>query len=239
MVRNIAVIGGSGAIGSAMVRLLASRYDAARITAFSRSAMKPALSNVTCHRLDYQDEDALAESAAIAANGTSLDLVFVATGILHEGQMMPEKAMKEVSAASLHRLFEVNTILPALFLKHFSPLLNRDQQSVFACLSARVGSISDNRLGGWHAYRASKAALNMIIKNAAIETARRNKQAVIVGMHPGTVDSGLSAPFQRSVPEGQLFSPEKSAAHMLSVLETLSPEQSGGCFAWDRQEIAP
>jgi len=135
--------------------------------------------------------------------------------------------------------WKINTFIPALMAKHFIPRLNLDRQSIFAALSARVGSISDNRLGGWYAYRASKTALNMIIKNAAIETARRNKKAIIVGLHPGTVDSSLSKPFQRNVPDEKLFAPMRSAQDLLKVLDDLNPEQSGRCFAWDGQEVKP
>ena len=166
-------------------------------------------------------------------------MVIVATGILHDGELMPEKSQKELSAEKFHRLFEINTIVPALVAKHFIPKLNREKRSVFAALSARVGSISDNQLGGWYAYRASKAALNMIIKNAAIEISRRNKKAIIVGLHPGTVDSNLSKPFQGNVPDGKLFTPKYSVQKLLVILTTLTSKQSGKCFAWDGKEILP
>ncbi|NBR34275.1 MAG: short-chain dehydrogenase [Rhodobacteraceae bacterium] len=120
---------------------------------------------------------------------------------------------------------------------HYLPLLPRDRRGVFAALSARVGSISDNQLGGWYAYRASKAALNMILKNAAIEAARRYKLSVVVGLHPGTVDSSLSKPFQGNVREGKLFGPEYAADHLIRVIDNLTPDQSGKCFAWDGSEI--
>lgn len=126
---------------------------------------------------------------------------------------------------------------PALVAKHFLPLLARDRKSVFAALSARVGSISDNQLGGWHAYRASKAALNMLLRTFAIELARRNPRAVCVGLHPGTVDTGLSAPFQANVPEGKLFTPDFAAARLLEVVDRLKPDDSGHVFAWDGQLI--
>ena len=138
---------------------------------------------------------------------------------------------------NFEHLFQINTIGPALVAKYFLPKLNRNSRSVFAVLSARVGSIADNRLGGWYAYRASKAALNMIIKNASIEIARKNKQAIVVCLHPGTVDSLLSKPFQSNVPDGKLFSPEFSAGKLLSVVDNLSPDQSGGIVGWDGEPI--
>ncbi len=227
---NIAILGASGAIGSAFTKLLYEKYPNASLFAFYRNG---------AHSIDYSSEYSLAEAAEIATKEKSLDLVIVANGILHDEQLMPEKSLRDLSAEKFHRIFEVNTITPALIAKHFLPKLNKEQPSIFAALSARVGSISDNQLGGWHAYRASKAALNMIIKNAAIEVGRRNKQAIIVGLHPGTVDSDLSKPFQGNVADGKLFTPEYSVEKLLEVLKNLSPEQTGKCFAWDGKEILP
>ncbi|WP_169566413.1 SDR family NAD(P)-dependent oxidoreductase [Sneathiella limimaris] len=228
--KNIAVIGGSGAIGSSMAKLLIEKYPAAKVSSFSRNGEYP---------IDYSCEDSLAEAAYRASKNLPLDMVFVANGILHEGDIMPEKSLRELTAEKFHRIFEVNTVTPALIAKYFLPKLNKEGPSRFAVLSARVGSVSDNRLGGWYAYRSSKAALNMIIKNAAIEIGRKNRQAIIVGLHPGTVDSDLSKPFQSNVPADKLFTPEYSAGKLLSVLDSLKPENSGKCFAWDGEEIFP
>lgn len=227
---NIAILGASGAIGSAFTKLLSQRYPNASMFVFSRNGQ---------YSIDYSREESLAEAAELAAKEKPLDLVIVANGILHDGDLMPEKSLRDLSAEKFHRIFEVNTITPALIAKYFLPKLNKKQPSIFAALSARVGSISDNQLGGWYAYRASKAALNMIIKNAAIEMGRRNKQAIIVGLHPGTVDSDLSKPFQGNVADEKLFTPEYSAGRLLEVLENLSPEQTGKCFAWDGKEVLP
>ena len=134
-------------------------------------------------------------------------------------------------------LFKVNAIGPANVAKAFLPRMRRGSKTVFAALSARVGSIGDNRLGGWVSYRSSKAALNMILKTLSIEHARRFPEAVIAGLHPGTVDSSLSAPFQRRVPEGKLFSPAQSVGYLLTVIDRLAPEDSGGFFAWDGTAI--
>ncbi len=164
--------------------------------------------------------------------------MIVATGILQGDGIAPEKSSRELSADGLARYFAVNTIGPALVAKHFLPLLSRGP-AVFAALSARVGSIGDNRLGGWYGYRASKAALNMIVRTLAIELARTRPEAVCIALHPGTVDTGLSQPFQRGVPPGQLFTPQRSAEALLDVLAGLTPADSGGCFAWDGQRIAP
>ena len=227
---NIAILGASGAIGSAFTKCLSQEHPNASIFAFSRNGQ---------HRIDYSREDSLAEAAELAAKEKPLDLVIVANGILHDEGLMPEKSLRDLSAEKFHRVFEANTITPALIAKYFLPKLNRKQPSIFAALSARVGSISDNQLGGWYAYRASKAALNMMIKNAAIEVGRRNKQAIIIGLHPGTVDSDLSKPFQGNVADGKLFTPEYSAEKLLDVIKRLTPEETGRCFAWDGKEVLP
>ena len=231
--QNIAIIGASGAIGSAFVTLVSKKYPNASLYAFSRKAQ------YGIHPSDYSSEESIAAAAELASKYLPLDLVIIANGILHDGNMMPEKSLKELSSENFHHVFEVNTIAPALIAKYFLPKLNKEKSSIFAALSARVGSISDNQLGGWYAYRASKSALNMIIKNAAIEIGRQNKQAIIVGLHPGTVDSSLSKPFQNRVPGKKLFTPEYSTRKLLDVLEHLTPEQTGQCFAWDGGSILP
>jgi NAD(P)-dependent dehydrogenase (short-subunit alcohol dehydrogenase family) len=135
--------------------------------------------------------------------------------------------------------FAINAAGPAQIARLLLPAMPRDRRTLFAALSARVGSISDNRLGGWHSYRASKAALNMLIRCLAIEQARSHPQAVCVALHPGTVDTGLSKPFQAGVKPDQLFAPAKAAGHLLAVLDALAPSQSGRLFAWDGKELTP
>lgn len=193
----------------------------------------------TVHRLsrsgsgfDLEDEASIAAAASEVARGPTPTLVFVATGVLRDGQT-PERSYRAMTPEHLMRDFRINTVGPALIAKHFLPLLPRDRRAVFATLSARVGSISDNRLGGWHAYRASKAALNMILKTLAIEMARSHPQTIVAGLHPGTVDTGLSVPFQKGVAPEKLFDARYSAEQLLSVLETLGPADSGRVFAWD------
>ncbi len=224
--KNIAIIGG-GAIATAFKSVLSTAHPNAMLHQFSQG-----LGNI-----NYNDEGSI--QAAAASIAQPIDIVIAATGFLHDEETMPEKALRDLTAENMQKLFFANTIVPSLVAKHFIPRLNTERASIFAALSARIGSISDNRIGGWYAYRASKSALNMVIKNAAIEVARRNKHAVIVGLHPGTVDSALSAPFQGNVPEGKLFSAAYSAQRLWEVLEGLTPAQSGGCFAWDGEEIAP
>ena len=165
-------------------------------------------------------------------------ITIVATGALAFGDgAPPEKTLRAIDADRMAGLLAVNTIGPALVAKHVLPLLPRDRRTVFACLSARVGSISDNRLGGWHSYRASKAALNMLVRDFAIEMRRTHPQAIVVALHPGTVDTALSHTFQRNLPEGQLTSPAQAAGHLLQVIDALTPQDSGGFFAWDGSAI--
>ena len=232
-----AVIGAGGAIGRALTSLLAEDGRFEVVFALSRQPSKAVPVSVVPGAIDLGDEASIA--AAAAATEGPLDLVLIATGMLHENERGPEKALRELDGAWLARSFAVNAIGPALALKSFTPLLRRDGRSVVAALSARVGSVSDNRLGGWYGYRASKAALNMIVRCAAIELARSRPDTICVGLHPGTVDSGLSRPFQSAVPEGKLFQPSVAAGRLLGVLEGLTPSQSGRCFAWDGTEIAP
>lgn len=214
-------------------------YTDAKVHAFSRSQKKSDAENIVNHTINYNDEVSIQQAASQASKEAPLDIVIVATGILFDGNITPEKSLRELSAKKFLRLFEVNTILPALIAKHFLPKLNKQDRSIFAALSARVGSVSDNKLGGWYSYRASKSGLNMIIKNAAIEINRQNKNAIIVGLHPGTVDSNLSKPFQGNVPDGKLFTPDYSVKRLLDVLGNLTPESSGRCFSWDGKEVQP
>lgn len=220
------VIGASGGIGSAMVKALKASDHYAAVHALSRSGTG----------LDLTDEASVAEAARVLAEGPSPSLIFVATGVLHHGQE-PERTYKAMTAEHLLRDYQVNTVGPAMVARHFLPLLPRDRRAIFAALSARVGSIGDNRLGGWHSYRASKAALNMILKNLAIELARTHPQAVVAGLHPGTVDTALSVPFQKGVAADKLFTADYSAGRMLAVLDGLTPADSGGVFAWDGARI--
>ena len=235
---NVAVIGASGAIGSEFVRQLAGDDRVERVRAFARSPLELPEGKTVTGTIDICDADSVARAADTLEADEKLDLVVLATGILHSGAaIQPEKSLRDIDPAAMTELFNVNAIGPANVAKAFLPHMRRSSKTVFAALSARVGSIGDNRLGGWVSYRSSKAALNMILKTLSIEHARRFPEAVIAGLHPGTVDSALSAPFQRRVPDGKLFSPSQSVAYMLSVIDRLTPADSGGCFAWDGTSI--
>ena len=233
------VFGSSGSIGNALVLLLAEKYPKAIIYSVSRFKKDYTQKNISHLCVDYFDEVDLQTVAQTTTKSGPLDLVLVSNGMLHNDTIKPEKSLKDISIENLQISFKINTTLPALLLKHFMPALNRKDKSIFAVLSARVGSISDNRLGGWYGYRASKSALNMMIKTASIEAKRSNKSAIVVGLHPGTVDSELSKPFQKNISPEKVMLPNKSAEHLLSVLSSLSCKDSGKCFAWDGEEILP
>jgi NAD(P)-dependent dehydrogenase (short-subunit alcohol dehydrogenase family) len=232
------VFGAGGGIGSAVVASLADSPQVAGICAFTGSRPAPAHPKVVSHRFDLEDEASIAAAARLSAEAGPVHLVVVATGLLHQGDdFRPEKTWRELTAKSLARSFAINAIGPALIARHFLDLLPRGEKSVFAALSARVGSIGDNRLGGWYSYRASKAALHMLMRTCAIELARRNPAAVCVALHPGTVDTPLSRPFQAGVPSGSLFTPEHAAGCLLGVINSLSATDSGNAFAWDGTRI--
>ncbi len=232
------MFGASGGIGAALASALCNRDDVAEVYAASRSGDVPVHVKAVPLAFDLADEASIAAAAARMGASGPIDLAIVATGILHRADGGgPEKSWRALEAGALAELYAVNAIGPAMIARHVLPLLPRDRRAVFAALSARVGSIGDNRLGGWHAYRASKAALNMLVRNFAIELARTNRQAIAVSLHPGTVDSGLSRPFQKGVSAERLFGPADAAGHLLQVIDGLQPADSGGLFAWDGAAI--
>ena len=220
------IIGASGGIGRALADAIAARGDP--VDRLSRATTPP---------LDLTDEASIARAAEHLAASAPYARLIVATGILHTASGGPEKSWRQLDAAQLAQVFAVNAIGPALVARHFLPLLA--PKATLAFLSARVGSISDNRLGGWYGYRASKAALNQIVRTLAIDLARTRPQTICVALHPGTVDTPLSAPFQRNVPAGQLFTPGHCAAALLGVIDALTPDDSGQLIDWAGERIAP
>jgi len=211
------VIGAAGGIGAALAGAITTSGRFSDVLALSRAGDPP---------LDLLDEASVAAAAErLGALGAPPRLIFDATGFLHDDRFRPEKSWRELDPAHLAHAFAVNAAGPALLMKHLLPHLPRDGKAVFATLSARVGSISDNRIGGWYAYRASKAALNQLVRCAAIELARTRKNAVCVALHPGTVDTGLSAPFAKAGLD--VRPPKAAAADLLAVIDVLTPERSG------------
>ncbi len=245
---NVVVNGASRGIGLAFARTLLGDVSVERVFATARRGASDEslaeLASAGDGRLLNLDMDVTVEAsvaaaaAAVAAESDRIDLIINCAGVLHDGaSVQPEKRLADVTPASLERSFAVNAIGPLLIAKHFHGLLPRDDRAVFASLSARVGSIGDNRLGGWYGYRASKAAQNMITRNLSIELRRRARGVICVALHPGTVDTGLSRPFQGNVSEDALFSPDRAARQLLSVIDGLGAEANGGFFAWDAQPI--
>lgn len=224
------VIGASGGIGAALVEALRDEdiYDV--VHALSRSGDTP---------IDIEDEASIAAAAARIAAGPAPSLVIVATGLLHRGERMPEKSYRELDPDWLATTLRVNAIGPALIAKHILPIMPKQGRCVFAVLSARIGSISDNRLGGWYGYRMAKAAANQLVRTLSIEDKRRNDRGIIVGLHPGTVDTGLSKPFQANVRPGTLFTPDRAASQLLDVIDGLKAPDSGRLFDFEGTEIGP
>ena len=224
------IIGASGGIGGAFEAALIEEGAFEVVHGFARSRSGPQF-------IDLLDEPSIAAAAAHVAKGPPPTLVVVATGLLHAGEAGPEKALRDLDPVWLAQLYAVNAIGPALVAKHFLPIMPKTGRIVFAALSARVGSISDNRLGGWYGYRASKAALNMLVRNLAIEERRRNDRSIVVALHPGTVDTALSRPFQTNVQPGRLFDPERAALQLLDVIEELKVTDCGKLFDFEGAEV--
>ena len=240
MKKTVAIIGSSGAIGNAVSEILLDDDGVEAIYKFSRNDSNENSDRVKNLFLDIEDEQSIKDCIKNLSKDIKFDLVFVATGILHnDNDIFPEKSIRDISQSKLEKVLLVNTIGPALVGKYFIPYLRKDSKSIFAFLSARVGSISDNKLGGWYSYRASKTALNQIIKNFSIEVRRSNPNAIFIGLQPGTVKSFLSKPFEKNVRPENLFTPEYSATKMLEVIDNLSLEDTGKVYAWDGEEIQP
>jgi NAD(P)-dependent dehydrogenase (short-subunit alcohol dehydrogenase family) len=229
------VVGAGGGIGGALARTLAAEGAIVMAVARRRPAGWPQDETHRFAPADVTDEASLARAAAAIGAIGAPGRVIVATGLLHGPGVTPEKSYRALDPAALAQLFAVNATGPALAAKHLLPLMPRDGPHVFAALSARVGSVADNRLGGWYGYRASKAALTMLIRCLAIEHARTRPQGMVVGLHPGTVATALSAPFGGGA--AQRFTPDDAAARLLAVMAGLTPADSGGVFAWDGSPV--
>jgi NAD(P)-dependent dehydrogenase (short-subunit alcohol dehydrogenase family) len=230
------VIGASGGIGSAIADLLASE-GFETVHALSRSGADPGRAGLRAGRIDIESEASIAAAAEQLVEGAPLRFILVATGLLHDAALQPEKTYRALDPEHLLRSFRVNAIGPALVGKHMLPLLPKTGKCVFAVLSARVGSIEDNRLGGWYGYRASKAALNQFVRTFAVELGRQRPETVCVALHPGTVDTALSQPFQAGTRADKVFSPAYSAERLLAVMDVLTAAHTGQFFAWDGQSI--
>jgi NAD(P)-dependent dehydrogenase (short-subunit alcohol dehydrogenase family) len=242
------VVGASGGIGLAATRALLGGDRFERVIGCARrpqdcaalqGLLESARSRLRLRSVDLSAADSIAALGQwLKSERLAPSLVLNAAGVLHDGEeLQPEKRLEDLDPVSLERVFAVNALGPAMLVRHLLPLMPREGKAVLAVISARVGSIGDNRLGGWYAYRASKSALNQFIKTASIEARRRYRNVILLALHPGTTDTGLSAPFQANVPEGQLFSSAFAAERLLEVIEQSGPDDSGGFRAWDGSEI--
>ncbi|GAA6619885.1 SDR family NAD(P)-dependent oxidoreductase [Scytonema sp. NUACC26] len=194
--------------------------------------------HLTCLSMDITDESQIAEVVQkIRGDVTQLHLVINCVGILHDSSLEPEKSLRQINSENLMRYFQVNSIGSVLLAKHLLPLLRHKDRSVFASISAKLGSIGDNQLGGWYGYRASKAALNMFLRTVAIEYGRTSPKTIVVTLHPGTTDTRLSKPFQANVPPEKLFSVERTVTQLLGVIEHLQDNDSGKFFSWDGSQL--
>ena len=233
------VIGASGGLGSAVAQALVNQ-DYAVVTA-SRSAEPPCKEAIQHYRCDYSDESiaqlANEVAALISEHGLRLGRLIICNGVLHNDRVRPERTMKRLQRATMLEVLETNAIVPALCLGAFTDLLAKAPEPKVAVFSARVGSIGDNRLGGWHSYRASKAALNMLLKCAAVELQRLNPKAAVLAFHPGTVDTPMSKPFQRGVPDGKLFTAEFVAGRLVGLLDQLPAGGDLNYLDWDGKPI--
>lgn len=234
------IVGASQGIGLEFVRQFLNRVD--RVYATYRNAdcelFELEHPNLVRLPLDITDEAQIEHAIAKIKSETSeLYYVIHCVGVLHDGTMQPEKSLRHLNTDQLVKYFQINSIGAALLAKHVQPLLKHRDRSILATISAKVGSIADNQIGGWYGYRASKAALNMLMRTTAIEFKRTCPNAIVVTLHPGTTDTRLSKPFQRSVPPEKLFSVDRTVQQLLAVIDKLQEGDSGEFFSWDGSKL--
>lgn len=230
------VLGGGGGLGQALTLELQNQFPDEEIIALSRQPQTGLFDSgkiTYCQIDDYSEDSLSAWVSDFKSGGKQLTGVISTIGMLHDEKTFPEKKLSDITADNLTKLFSVNAIKPLLALKAFLPILDRKNTRFWVQLSAKVGSIEDNYLGGWYAYRSSKAALNMLLKTASVELKRTHKKLSIAAVHPGTTDTDLSKPFQQRISADKLYSPELSAERIVEVVKNLKPEQSGGLWHWD------
>ena len=231
---DILITGGTGGIGHAMVERL-SQLEAVNVHALWHHSPPPELSSrIQWHRADITNEKDIIE---LARKLERVDWIMNTAGKLHSETIQPEKNLQQFEAAAFEEMMRVNTLPTLLLAKHFTHALKHSPSPRLAVLSARVGSISDNRLGGWYSYRCAKAALNMAVKSISIEWQRTMPNSCVVALHPGTTDTPLSKPFQHNVPAGKLFPPHRVASDLIRIIESLTPAQTGQFLAYDGSVI--
>ena len=230
--KTVLVVGASGGIGQAYCQQIAAQFPDVNLIRMARDVSQLVGLDVATQDLsvDLMDESSIETAASSLPEKSEIDLIFIATGWLHDDEHQPEKSFRNLSASQMQKSYQINTFGPALLIKCLLARLNPKHPVVIGVLTARVGSISDNRLGGWYSYRSSKAALNMLLKNFAIECTRLKRSAVLVGLQPGTTDTNLSAPFQRGVSSENLQTVEYTASQLIKVMSVLEPKDSGLLF---------
>ncbi|MBH8575300.1 SDR family NAD(P)-dependent oxidoreductase [Nostocaceae cyanobacterium CENA369] len=244
---NVLIVGANQGIGLGFVKQLLQDDRIAKVYATYRqkntaekllSLVNKHSGKLICLEMDITDESQIVEAVEqIRIEVNKLHLVINCVGLLHEGNLQPEKSLKQINSENLLRYFHINSIGAVLLAKHLLPLFRHKERSVFATISAKIGSIGDNQLGGWYGYRASKAALNMFMRTAAIEYGRSCPKTLVVTLHPGTTDTRLSRPFQKNVPAEKLFSVERTVTQLLTVIEQLQEGDSGQFFSWDGSRL--
>ncbi|KPM01530.1 SDR family oxidoreductase [Vibrio splendidus] len=237
---HILVVGGSGGIGFAVVKHLLSelsRFDFLDVHVDATyHSQQPELENsrLNWHKVDATNE---ADIEQLSKQFEKLDWLINCVGMLHTSELGPEKNLSSIDPEFFLKNISVNTLPSLLLAKHFTPILRTSDNPKFAVVSAKVGSISDNRLGGWYSYRSSKAALNMFIKTMSIEWQRTIKKGTVLALHPGTTDTALSKPFQTNVPEGKLFESSYVAHQLVDIIRTATPDKSGHFYAYDGEQL--
>ncbi|MDC0541846.1 SDR family NAD(P)-dependent oxidoreductase [Methylophilaceae bacterium] len=237
MKENIIIAGSSGAIGGEFTKKYTNDLNVEKVVTLSRNVNNHNHKKIQSIKIDYNNEETFKNLDEISQLD-SISKVIIATGILHTDELKPEKSIDSIDGESMKKVFQVNVFGPILLVKTLLPLIKKSKGVKIAFLTARVGSISDNELGGWHSYRSSKSALNMMIKNLSIELKRLNKEHVVIGIHPGTVKSHLSEPFLRHV-KHDVFSPKESVGFMTKVINEITHMDSGKCFDFSGKVIEP
>lgn len=236
---KVLICAGNGGIGQGLIKAILERHPDAEISATYRK-QKPADLSPAIHwfQADLTDQESV---EGLASNFSQIDWLINCAGFLHQqdGDTFhgPEKSIRQFEPEFFLNNIRRNTLPTLLLARYFSNALKQSPKGVFAAVSAKVGSIEDNRLGGWYSYRASKAALNMALKTLSIEWQRSHKNLCVTALHPGTTDTGLSEPFQNNVPEGKLFTPGQTGHYLLDVLEQLTPDQTGSFFSWNGEQL--
>ncbi len=235
------VIGATSRIAVSLIERLTDDAGLSKIIAISRQFSDKAESGLN-HKLcrfqsDYSEESISKICEQLRSDKAEISRVFICNGILHDAQLQPEKRIEDIKAENLHKVFEVNAVIPMLWIKHLKDVLAKEQGCVVTVFSARIGSIEDNRRGGWYSYRASKSALNMLLKTAAIEYERTHKATKFLIFHPGTTDTPLSKPFQKYVSQNKLFEPEFVAEQLLALIAAGRLDKSIQFLAWDGADI--